>query len=352
MNYQYVYLPRNPILWHCGKSFYKVLTTRAYARTGTIQVDSVIHQGTWALLTRLIEGQSQNESVEIYLLAVQSNYVALALLLRLIALLCSSRLRIYYLMHEPKLEKGRVNPVKTFLINIHQVVLGYLSHTVLLPSDIAIAQAKGFIPQSKIAKVSLTFASVPNFFIVESLKQLETSWANQKTFSMIGTVSSQDKNPWGFLRFSNIANKALADQSRFIRAGRDNKIEVSYDEDVIVRVPSYLSENTKRFFFGISHFIVVPYSNSTQSGVVAEALSYGKLLVLSDISAFSDFRNCNFSFMVDFEDSKSISRCIESVVSMSFSSYKERSLAALQYFKTHYSETRLSEDIDKLKPVI
>ena len=98
----------------------------------------------------------------------------------------------------------------------------------------------------------------------------------------------------------------------------------------------------------MTHFIVVPYSFSTQSGVITEALSYGKLLILNDIPAFSYLKNSSFAFIVDFNNKDSILKCATDLFSMDFNDYENRYWEAVNYFHVNHSESYLARTLSNI----
>ena len=345
MDAKYIFIAKNPILRHCSDSFYKVLKSKE----NNITVDcihSVNFFNSW-LLIRKLANSKPSEVLTLFFLAIQSDYLVLILLLKLISKILSKNLKIYYLMHEPRLEKGRVNSIKASLIYAHQVLFGYFADKVLLPSDAAIVQAKNFVAPHKICKVNLAFISITEEILKKNLQQLKCCW-DSKTFSMLGTVSSPDKNPQGFLNFASTLNQYYPQQARFIRAGRDRGVNVDYDEDLIIKFPSYISDSAKSFLFSLTHFVVVPYSFSTQSGVITEALSYGKMVIVNDIPAFSYLKNFSFAFVVDFNDKNSIRKCADDLFSMDVSDYETRYWEAVSYFSENHSESSLEKKLSKI----
>lgn len=345
MNNQFVFIPKNPILRHCSDSFSSALRSHADSST-IIHCPTTVDFKTIRQLLRQITQSKSDDSFSIFLLAVQTDYLILLYVVKFTTGILSKQVKVYYLMHEPRLEKGRVNPLKTLIIFMHQFLFGYLADVILLPSDEAVSKAETFVRKAKICKVNLAFLSVPQAVLEKNLQLLKSSWETRKIFSMLGTASSLDKNPQGFIDFASIFHQLYPEQAQFIRGGRDRGIDIKYDEDLIVRFPSYLSDVTKEFLFHLSHFIVVPYSFSTQSGVLTEALSYGKILIVNDIPAFEQFKKFNFIISIDFNDKKSIVNCINYILAMSFSDYKLLHQSSIQYFRENHSEVYLSKTLN------
>lgn len=291
-------------------------------------------------LAKKVVKLNSGEKIFLFFFLIQSDYLILTLILKAIAKIFSKNLKIYYMMHEPRFEKGRINPFKALLIFIYHFLFGQLADKILLPSDKALFQAKTFIKSDKLYKLNLTFLSPPESLLHQNLEQLKCSWKNHKTFSLLGRIDI-DKNPQGFLDLANIIHEYYPGQARFIRGGRDRNVDVPYDEELIIRFSSFLSDSAKSFLFGLTHFVVIPYSFSTQSGVLAEALSYGKLLIINDIPAFSSLKDLNFLFLVDFNDQDAILKCIHNLFSMDICEYENRYWQAVKYFQEHHSENYL-----------
>jgi glycosyltransferase involved in cell wall biosynthesis len=344
MDNKYIFVPKNPILRHCSDSLFRALKKKDDNSTLIHAFLNVGFKSFWHLLQKVIKSKS-SDSFSFFFLAVQSDYLVVLFLLTLVAKVLTKNIKVYYLMHEPRLEKGQVNPVKSFTIFAHQFLFGHLADVIILPSDEAVAKAETFVEKDKICKINLAFLSVPQSVLEKNLQQLKCSWENCKTFSMLGTASSLEKNPQGFLDFATIFNQLCPRRGQFIRGGRDRGIQVQYDEDIIIRFPSYLSDTAKGFLFNLSHFVIVPYSFSTQSGVLTEALSHGKLLIISDIPAFSHFKELDFVISVNFNDRESILECVENISTMNFYDYETRYWAAAQYFQENHSEAYLSSNL-------
>jgi hypothetical protein len=340
MNNQYIFVPKNPMLRHCSDSFSSALRNQADNYT-VIHCATIVNLKTiWNLLYQVFQSKP-DDRYSVFFLAIQSDYLALLYLLKLVAALLAKNIRVYYLMHEPRLEKGQAHPIKSFIIFIYQLLFGYLADIILLPSDEGIVKAEMFVRKDKICKMNLAFLSVPQETLEKNLQLLKCSWDKRKVFSMLGTVSALSKNPQGFLDFANIVNQLYPQQAQFIRGGRDRNIDVQYNEDIIIRFPNYLSDTAKSFLFNLSHFIVVPYLSSNQSGVIAEALSYGKLLIVNDIPAFSYLKGLDFAYLVDFNDETAILNCIHNLFIMNIIDYEKRYWEAVNYFRENHSEIYL-----------
>ena len=345
----YLFRAKNPMLHHCSESFYKAMITNADLNEDHDSINylySITFKNSWLLIKKIINLQSEDR-ISIFLFLIQSDYLILTLILKLISKIYSRKLKIYYLMHEPRFEKGRINPIKAFIVFLYHLLFGYLADKILLPSDLAVLKAKNFIKPGKLYKINLSFISPPARDLEKNLAQLKFTWNHTKTFSLLGRVDV-DKNPQGFLDLANQIKQNYPEKARFIRAGRDRNIEVPYDEQLIIRFPSFISSSAKEFLLGLTHFAVIPYSFSTQSGVIAEALSYGKLLIINDIHAFSYLKGLKFVFIVDFNDNNAIVKCIHEIFNMDVDDYETRYLEAIKYFESNHSVNYLSKELSKI----
>lgn len=343
MHLIYLFRPKNARVHHCSESFYKAMI----ANTGysVNYLYSVSWQESWLLIKQLVS-LNKEEEISVFFFLIQLDYLRLALILKTISKLFSKKLTIYYLMHEPKFEKGRINPFKAYIVFLYHLVFGYIGDKILLPSNEAFLKAKDFVKNDKLYKINLSFISLPEDILQKNLAQLKFSWGDEKTFLLLGRAD-RDKNPQGFLSLANIINKDYPKQARFIRGGSERNIQVNYDEKLIIRFPGFISNSAKSFLLGLSHFVIIPYSFSTQSGVVTEALSYGKLLVINDIPTFSYLKGLSFVFFTDFNDESSMSKCIHDLFSMDINDYETRYWEAVRYFQENHSEAYLSKTLQE-----
>jgi hypothetical protein len=342
MHLIHLFRPKNPMLHHCSESFYKAMTANTDSDVTSYSVNylySVTFEETWLLIKKLLS-VNREEKISVFFFLIQLDYLLLALILKTISQIFNKNLKIYYLMHEPKFEKGRISPLKAYIVFLYHLIFGYIGDKIFLPSDEALLKAKSFIKNEKLYKVNLSFISPPENILQKNVAQLKFTWDQEKTFSLLGR-GDRDKNPQGFLSLSTIINKHYPAQARFIRGGRDRNVQVNYDEKLIIRFPGFISNSAKSLLLGLSHFIVIPYSFSTQSGVVTEALSYGKLLIINDIPTFSYLKGLSFAFFTDFNDESSMSKCIDDLFSMDINDYEARYWEAVQYFQENHSEAYL-----------
>lgn len=341
----YLFVPRNPNLFHCPQSYYSALE-KSFSLCDSVEYlkPNSIRDHLRILLLFFRQEKSSNFAVFFY--AIQFEYLFMALLIKIFLFFKIRKIHLIYLMHEPFIEFGRISFFKTCSIYIFNKLFAYLSSQVILPSEIAVDRAKKIVHPDKIFKINLTFESVSRQNLESNLKQLEATWDTSKTFSFIGTFRNLENNPEGFISFMNSATSTYAEKVRFIRAGKD-LVDVGYSGEII-RFPGYVSQNAKQFLMGLTHFLIIPYSNITQSGTVVEALSYGKLLILNDISSFSHFRDLEFISMLDFSNKDSIAESLRSIHGMSFREYERYYWSTIEYFESNYSPSYLINRLAKV----
>lgn len=348
MHTLYLFRPKNPRVHHCSESFYKAITLNTDCDVISYSVNylySVTLQESWLLIKQLVSLKKE-EKISVFFFLIQLDYLVLALILKNISKFLNKNLEISYLMHEPKFEKGRINPFKAYLVFLYHLAFGYIGDKILLPSNEAFLKAKDFVNHDKLYKINLSFISIPEDILKKRIAQLKFSWGDEKTFLLLGRTA-KDKNPQGFLSLANMINKNYPEQARFIRAGSERNVQVNYDEKLIIRFPGFISNSAKSFLLGLSHFVVIPYSFSTQSGVVAEALSYGKLLIINDIPTFSYLKGLSFVFVIDFNNESSMSKCIHDLFSMDINDYETRYWEAVKYFQENHSQAYLSKTLQE-----
>jgi hypothetical protein len=344
MNKIYLFTPKNPNLNHCPESFYEAFRSIGYDENHLERIESINLDTVWYILT-ILKTLKSGKEISVFFFSIDS--LIFIAFLRMIFSITSKQLKVYYMMHEPKFDKGRIGLIKSFMVYSSNLLLGHLSDQIFLPSSEAIERAKTFIEHQKICPINLTFMSVPDKILEENFWQLQCNWENSKTFSYI-CRTDKDKNPQGFLSLAKIIHKQYPEKARFIRAGSDQNMSISYNEDIIVRFPGYISPKAKKFLLGLTHFVVIPYTFSTQSGVITEALSYGKLLIVNDIPAFSYLKGKNFAFFTDFNNENAIVKCIDDIMNMSIDDYKKYYREAIAYFEENHSEAYLSKSFERL----
>ena len=222
-----------------------------------------------------------------------------------------------------------------------------LADRIILSSQQALIKAESFIPKEKIVNINLVFASNDRHSLAINLDDLKQSWDKLKTISLIG-IAAKDKNPQGFMSLANIANTEYPHKARFIRAGRDKDVKLDYDRENIIQFPGYITNTAKAFLLSLTHVMVIPYNFSTQSGVIIEAMSYGKIIIVNDIPSFSPFKGLKFVWTIDFNSSAQISNCLDRLFSMTADEYAQCCLAAIAYFECNYSKQYLAEKLDDL----
>jgi hypothetical protein len=339
-----IFVPKNNNLRHTSDSLGKALKLSTDMNSyRSIEINS-INQKIIINLVKEISKSKKGESMSFFFLSIQFDYLLMTILLKLLCKIFSKNLIIYYLMHEPRYEEGRVNPIDANLVYLYNLTLGHMADRILLPSNEALNKAKTFIDFSKLDRVNLGFISISEQILSNNLIELKDNWDRLKTFSLLGTAA-KDKNPQGFISLANIIARQRSEKTRFIRAGRDRDVNLEYDEDIITTFPEYMTDSGKRFFFSLTHFIVVPYFFSTQSGVIAEALSYGKILIINDIPAFANLKGLDFVFIIDFNNEDSILKCVNNLFEMSWTDYEQRYWNAINYFQENFSESYLSKII-------
>jgi glycosyltransferase involved in cell wall biosynthesis len=347
MNYIYLIDPKNPNLKHCPVMFMEGLVTEFDREQITVSsLDRADFATSRYLIQKLITTK-RSDTISVFFFATQLEYIFLMFALRCLSILLQRDLKIYHHMHEPKYEPGRANLKTSLLLYWCNFIISRLADRIILSSEQALIKAQEFIKPAQIAQINLVFSSHSSDDLKTNLIELSKSWDKLKTISSIG-ILAPDKNPEGFISLANVANQEYTNRTRFIRAGWDKKIKIDYHQEKIIHFPGYISNSGKKFLLNLTHIIVIPYHYSTQSGVIVEALSYGKILIVNDIPAFDRFRDLKSVFTIDFNDRAKLVTCLNQIFSMSVAEYESCYWESVNYFNKHNSVEYLREKLGDL----
>jgi glycosyltransferase involved in cell wall biosynthesis len=348
MKYSYFVDPKNPNLRHCSDSFIDASSLRHDREHTKIERIKPLNITTSTyLIKQIIATKKKGDLISIFLFATQPDYILLLAIVRTLNLILRRDIKIYHLMHEPRYERGRASAKTSLLLYCSNWMMSRLADRIILSSQQALIKAESFIPKEKIVNINLVFASKDRRSLALNLDDLKQSWSKLKTISLIG-IAAKDKNPEGFMSLANIANIEYPHKARFIRAGRDKDVKLDYDRENIIQFPGYITHAAKAFLLSLTHVMVIPYNFSTQSGVIIEAMSYGKLIIVNDIPSFSPFKGLKFVWTIDFNSSEQIANCLDRIFSMTADEYEQCCLAAIEYFECNYSKQYLAERLDEL----
>ena len=155
MQYIYIVNPKNPNLKPFSDSYYAVLKNNRYVDSSNYNVNylSVFKNKTIVSVGKKLASLEADNSIALFLFALQFDYLVLSSILRIISKLFSKNLKIIYLMHEPKYEPGRINPIKALLVYYCNLLFATLSDKVLIPSDEALSRAKEFVEIQKLLRL-------------------------------------------------------------------------------------------------------------------------------------------------------------------------------------------------------
>jgi len=146
-------------------------------------------------------------------------------------------------------------------------------------------------------------------------------------------------------RASSIKSKLL--YMYHLLMGRISDLILLPSNEALLKAQTFI-DRAKNYLFGLTHFIVVPYLFSTQSGVVAEALSHGKLIIVNDIPAFTHLKGLDFVFATDFNDEDAIVNCLKDLFNLDWTEYQKRYWNAVNYFRDNFSEIYLAKVMDDM----
>jgi glycosyltransferase involved in cell wall biosynthesis len=288
-----------------------------------------------------------SDTISAFFFSTQPEYILIIAILRCLSFILHKDIKIYHQMHEPRYEKGRASLKKSLLVYWANFIMSRLSDRIILSSKQALIKGETFIRKDKIALINLTFLNTNRDILARNIVSLKRSWEILKTISAFG-IGARDKNLEGFLALANIINREYPDRVQCIRAGWDKNIQLGYEKEKIIHFPGYITNSAKKFILSLTHIIVVPYQFSTQSGVVIEALSHGKIVVVNNISAFNHLKDLKSVFIVNFNDREQILSCVNKIFSMTPEEYEECYWESINYFNKNHSILYLKDNINKL----
>jgi hypothetical protein len=336
--------PRNLNLQNFPESFFAVISQIESNKVTLVKNKNLFISVFQALLK--VNSLNSSECIKLFLFATQPKYIFLLIILRLWSKLSRKELVVFLQMHEPWYEVGRANLITRVLAISFNFILSKLSDRILLPSEQSFLKAKLFIDLKKLYQINLTFPfEIDQHKLSQEYENLKFTWERSKVISLFGG-SGKDRNPYGFLRLAQISNKHGGYKIKFIRAGVDKKISIDYRAYNVIEFITYISESAKSFLFSNTHIVVVPYSYSTQSAVIPEALSQGKLLIVNDIQAFSYLKNKPFAFVVDFDNDDILIKCLNEIQLIDSEEYEKRSRLAIEYYRNYHSLVYLEKNLD------
>lgn len=347
MNYIYLITPKNPNLKHSSDTFEAGFNSgfdREYINVE--EVNQLDFKSSLSLIKRSNK-LNNKDKISVFLFSTQPEYILLLIILRCWASIAQREVKVYQQMHEPKYEKGRATLKMSLLVYWINFIISRLCDRIILSSEQAEKKAGDFIPKEKTFRINLTFVSNDRKILARNIANLKQSWCDLKTFSSFG-IGARDKNIEGFLSLANIVNNQYSEQIQCVRAGWDKDIKLDYGKEQIVHFPGYITNSAKKLLLSLTHVIVIPYKFSTQSGVVIEALSHGKIVIASNITAFSHFKDLKSVFIIDFNNHEQISDCLNNLMSMTPDAYEECCWESINYFNDNHSTKYLQGRLDEL----
>lgn len=350
MNYRYLINPKNPNLHPFVQSYLCAFNNKINSDENQTEKINKLNVKSFLHILTMILGLKSDDRITLIFFSTQIEYILILSFLRFIANILSKDLKLIHLMHEPRYEKGRTSQLVSSLLYISNWTISSLVDKVIIPSEEGMNKAQTFIKPSKLCQINLAFESNKEQDLLKYLNELKFRWNLDKTFSLIG-IAAPDRNPDGFIRLANEVNKNYANCTKFIRAGRDKDVNVDYRSENVITFPGYVTNEAKSYLTSQSHFVVIPYFFSTNSAVIPESLSYGKLLIVNDIPAFSYLKGRKFALVIDFSDQTQVIECVKKIFSLSADEYESSYLDAINFFKEQHSQIYLVDKLDKFADI-
>lgn len=236
--------------------------------------------------------------------------------------------KVVYLCHEPKLNNDfQFSLVKNLFNSLFQM----LSNVVVYPSEQSMKQGKLLSYNSNSINGHLTFKARHNF------KRNPT-----KTELLFFGAMDDNKNP-SFINLLDKLNLGSNLGFSLSRVGIDiTSSPIDYSSN-IVRVDGFVSDSIKEQFFSNVGFIVLPYNTIRQSGVLAEAFSYGIPVIATNIEGFSPyFKNGYNGLELDVLDENKVLDLLYRVKGMTYTEYFSFCENATKTYEQYFSISSLS----------
>lgn len=240
--------------------------------------------------------------------------------------------RVVYICHEPRLEmKG----LKYKIINFFNFYFQRFSDIVIYPSDGAksLGDELGFINKS--FKVELTFED--NFRGEQGV--------STKEILFFGAMDD-NKCPWLINDFVKVSEES---NFTFKRVGIDiTTKKINYSEKIDVN-NVFVDNDFKKKLFSTTGYLVLPYLEIRQSGVLADALSYGIPVIVSDIPEFRQYIvDGENGFILKDLSLNGIRSVLNKCEELSESDYYKLSKGAYSTYKEYFSISTLSRNLSRI----
>lgn len=186
-----------------------------------------------------------------------------------------------------------------------------------------------------------------------------------KDFGNVPKSLNQEK--MSFLFFGNIhpykgltrllvaINKLAKTSSNFefIIAGRCDDWDKTYAKLINSNVVKLHIRHIENYeiasLFSKVHFLVLPYLNSTQSGVIQIAYNYNVPVIASNLSSFTEFIKDGVSgFLFDTQNDEDLLRILDKCIGLSNEEYVNIQISLKEYIKDNYSQKSILDSFSKM----
>ena len=206
---------------------------------------------------------------------------------------------IYVTIHDSVPHKGEESVKREIIINIHKLVTkGYFFYSEF--------SRKQFIEQNRFFKIKTQNLKLQPYSFITQFKVNKVN--HQKYILFFGRIS--------LYKGIDILLKAIPKviekypDEKFVIAGKADTFKIDniknkYINNVII-IEKHINIEELSTLIQDSKFVVCPYKEATQSGVLMTAKAMGKLVIASNVGAFPEYINNNNDGALIQNDEKSL----------------------------------------------
>ncbi len=284
------------------------------------------------LLSRIIYYRSVNKGkINVFFFGPELSYFLLIVSIRLL-----TNCKVWYMLHEPYIESQK--GVKIKIVNIFNSIICKVSNKIILTSEEALNIAERYYSSNKQVLIKFAYAEIEKK-IPELNETANQFYVNSNNiFSYYGSAVKSKRPERMNMIYNILCHKDIP--FKVIRAGKDIGVTVQYSAGIEV-VDTYISEEEKNQLLIQSKVIVLPYDSISQSGIIIEALGYGKIILANSIKAFDFFKACRSVYLVDFNKIDDMSNVIDKIISLKQDEYDVLSKASQLFFMNNFSTQQL-----------
>ena len=208
---------------------------------------------------------------------------------------------IYVTIHDSVAHKGEESVKRDIIVNIHKLVTkGYFFYSEF--------SRKQFIDHNRFFKNKTQNLKLQPYSFIA---QFKVNRVNQQKYILFFGRISLYKGIDILLKAIPTVVEKYPDE-KFVIAGKSDTFQIDdiknkYKNNIII-IEKHINIEELSTLIQDSKFVVCPYKEATQSGVLMTAKAMGKLVIASNVGAFPEYINNNNDGVLIQNDEKSLAR--------------------------------------------